>query len=254
MKKFDMQFLDIRSDQLVTDIYQRDLNPTRVKRIVSDWNVNLVNEPKVSHRDGKYYVFNGQHTVAAMVARNGGKPLMIRCKVFSGMTQYDEMELFIQQEGDNSSMVKIGDKLRARYRIGDPEALDIVNIVEKHGINYRFSGGARDNCIVCVKATEDAYKTLGKNLYDKMFAVLLSAFCGSKESFSSSMIKGMTTLLDTYKNEIDYKRLINCLKKKTAARILADASSSVANKGSVARTLMELYNSMRGGKKLPYRL
>ena len=36
--------------------YQRELKSERVKRIVSNFDERIANEPKVSYRDGKYYV------------------------------------------------------------------------------------------------------------------------------------------------------------------------------------------------------
>lgn len=45
--------------------YQRELKSERVKRIVSNFDERIANEPKVSYRDGKYYVFDGQHTIDA---------------------------------------------------------------------------------------------------------------------------------------------------------------------------------------------
>ena len=45
--------------------YQRTLNANRVKRIAAEFDERIANAPKVSYRDGHYYVFDGQHTIAA---------------------------------------------------------------------------------------------------------------------------------------------------------------------------------------------
>ena len=45
--------------------YQRHLNASRVKRIAAEFDERIANAPKVSYRDGHYYVFDGQHTIAA---------------------------------------------------------------------------------------------------------------------------------------------------------------------------------------------
>ncbi|MCD8189299.1 MAG: hypothetical protein LUD78_03615 [Clostridiales bacterium] len=58
--------------------YQRRLQPNRVDAIVSDFDERIANEPKVSCRNGRYYVFDGQHTIDARIAKNGGHPLPIR--------------------------------------------------------------------------------------------------------------------------------------------------------------------------------
>ena len=44
--------------------YQRELNINRVRKIAAKFDPRLVNPPKVSYRNGHYYVFDGQHTIA----------------------------------------------------------------------------------------------------------------------------------------------------------------------------------------------
>ena len=53
--------------QLKVDMtYQRELNTEMVKRIAENFNWLKVNVIKVSHRDGAYYIFDGQHTMNAL--------------------------------------------------------------------------------------------------------------------------------------------------------------------------------------------
>ena len=78
----------------------------------------IANEPKVSCRDGRYYVFDGQHTIAARKLLNGGRDLPIRCKVFYGLTESDEALLFAQQTGASASLTA-GAKFRALVYGGD---------------------------------------------------------------------------------------------------------------------------------------
>ena len=92
--------------------YQRTLNEDRVRRIAAEFDERIANEPKVSCRDGRYYVFDGQHTIAARKLRGGGRDLPIRCKVFYGLTESDEALLFAQQTGASASLTagaKTGD-------------------------------------------------------------------------------------------------------------------------------------------------
>ena len=78
-------------DIFVDPLYQRDLDNSKVSKIVRDWNPYLVNAVKVSWRDGKLWVFDGQHTIAACKAKRGGRDCMVDCKVFYGLTRLDEM-------------------------------------------------------------------------------------------------------------------------------------------------------------------
>lgn len=82
--------LDSRELVIPRTTYQRTLNEDRVRRIAAEFDERIANEPKVSCRDGRYYVFDGQHTIAARKLLNGGRDLPIRCKVFYGLTESDE--------------------------------------------------------------------------------------------------------------------------------------------------------------------
>ena len=69
--------------------YQRHLNANRVKRIAAEFDERIANAPKVSYRNGHYYVFDGQHTIAARKLRNNNCDLDILCKVYSGLTEQE---------------------------------------------------------------------------------------------------------------------------------------------------------------------
>ena len=78
----------IHSSKLIypREIYQRGVQRKRVELIAADFNEYVANEPKISFRNGKYYVVDGQHTIEARILRNGGRALPILCKVYTGMT------------------------------------------------------------------------------------------------------------------------------------------------------------------------
>jgi len=82
------KLMEVSSRDLeIPDAYQRKLNTERVAKIVAGFNERIANEPKVSFRDGHYYVFDGQHTIVARKHMNGNNDLPILCKVYYGMTE-----------------------------------------------------------------------------------------------------------------------------------------------------------------------
>ena len=52
--------------------YQRLLRMGKVARIAANFSEYIANEPKVSYRDGRYFVFDGQNTIEARKTCNGG--------------------------------------------------------------------------------------------------------------------------------------------------------------------------------------
>ncbi len=72
---YKMMVLDTSQIIAPREHYQREIKNERVKRIVKDFDERIANEPKVSYRDGKYFVFDGQHTIDARKVMNGGEDL-----------------------------------------------------------------------------------------------------------------------------------------------------------------------------------
>ena len=68
----------VHSSMILTSPYQREFDERKVKRIVDNFDERIANEPKLSYRDGNYYVFDGQHTIAARKAKNFARADEIR--------------------------------------------------------------------------------------------------------------------------------------------------------------------------------
>lgn len=98
-KLYKEMYIDSSELLIPRDLYQRTLNHARVREIAENFDERVANEPKVSARDGGFYVFDGQHTVAARKLLNNGMDLPVLCKVYSGLTAQDEALLFAQQTG-----------------------------------------------------------------------------------------------------------------------------------------------------------
>ncbi len=67
----------------------KNLTP-ETKEIIRDWDERLLDPVIVSFRDGKFYVIDGQHRIAAMRKMNNGSEVMAVCKVYSGLTYEQE--------------------------------------------------------------------------------------------------------------------------------------------------------------------
>ena len=74
-KVINSAFLEIPAE------YQRKLNIPNVEKMSAEFTELIANPPKVSYRDGHYFVFDGQHTIVTRRAMNGGQDLPIICKV-----------------------------------------------------------------------------------------------------------------------------------------------------------------------------
>lgn len=228
-------------------VYQREINAARVRKIVKNFDARRVNPAKVSFRDGKYYVFDGQHTIAALVARNGGKPVMVKCQVYYGLTQLDEATLFIGQT-DLTAKVTTNDRFRALYKIGDPEIVDMVRLAQSVGVRVDFKKGLVRHHVIAVRALYKAYKLLPNNLFTQMLSIIDTTWDGDPAAFSAEIISGMSLFFKTYSGRFKAADLRNKLKKVYPWEIVREGKASGSKNGTgtiYARVILRHYNKNR---------
>lgn len=211
MKLSDREYKEmyIRSDELLIPrrAYQRQLNVKRVKQIAKNFDERIANEPKVSQRNGHYYVFDGQHTIAARVERNGGKPLAILCKVYLGLSESDEATLFAQQNGYFADLTA-GVKIRALIYAGDPVACKFQKVTESTGIRLDFSQQGGTKRLACIATAFNEFQKIGAEKYKEALMILLDAWDGAFDSLRAESVSAMCEFVDLYEGEYDRKRMI----------------------------------------------
>ena len=255
MKEFSFEYKQISSKCLVVDEgYQRLLDFSRVKRIVSNFNPNLINPIKVSYRDGKYFIFDGQHTLKSLMTRNGGD-LMVDCKVYYGMTYEDEARMFSEQNGLCRN-VESNQKLLALYEAKDVDVVDFKNAVEECGISctFRKTGNSR-NHIVCYKSAFDIYTKYGKSHFQEVLRTILEIWGGEVESLRKEIIVGMDIFMRIYKGEYSKSALVKRLSLVSPITLCRDGKAFVTGGNKrYARIILQYYNKNTSSNRLEDRI
>ena len=237
---------------ILKDTYQRPLDEALVRKIVAHWNSNLMNLPKVSRRDGKYYVFDGQHTIEALKLKNNGKDLDIPCRIYSGMTYEDEARLFAAQNGISKNVTTM-QKLRALYEAKDPDVVRVTDIVIEYGYADPIKNNS-SNCPTGFRTLPSAlkiYEKCGEGRLRQVLKVITGAWGNDKDGCRSGILNGINIVLSLYMGEFKEADLINSLKRVSPVKLFADAKADTAHSGAnrFAYQIVRLYN-----KKKQYRL
>lgn len=239
---------------LVDDLYQRDVDPKRLARIVKNYDPCLVNAIKVSYRDGKYWMYDGRHTsVAEKTVRGKGKDVVVDCKVFSGLSRLDEMELFVEQNGE-SAAVNTNDKLRALYNFGDPDVVGMVTAAQCAGVRVDFTRGQAQNKVTAIKTLMKVYMRLPREQYIDMLAVLAKAWGGIPDSFSRELLTGMEKFYSVYYGKFTAKNLQTSLSKIAPVQIVRQGKAIGASAFAAtayAHIILQQYNLGRTTNRLP---
>lgn len=244
-KGHDFEYRVLKPSQINVDpLYQRRLDTGRVDKIVKEFNGDLFNEPKVSYRDGQYWVFNGQHSIAAWRKFFGGDDKPMACKVYKGMTWLDECEAFIAQNGISKDPTTC-EKLSAAYEAHRPDVEAMVKGAELVGFNVNFKNGkCNPNTIVAISALFKAYHRLGNVNYIDMLTAIRDAWSGDSDATCSQIINAMATFYKIYGGNFKREDLVNSLKRATPASIIREGRAIKARNG-FAREIVKCYNTKR---------
>ena len=222
--------------------YQRLLRTEKVASIAENFSEYVANEPKVSYRDGRFYVFDGQNTVEARRTCNGGKDVTIRCKVFYGLTKEDEATLFAIQTG-NATCLTAGERLRANLVAENPDALYFVGITSNAGVEFAYDGIRAPWKIYCIETAYELYKQYGCERYVEMLHIINEAWRGNVDAYLAGVIRGVTRFISVYEGEYDRERLVQQLARthpKTITQLAQKDTGSSANRHM--RQILRLYN------------
>lgn len=224
--------------------YQRGLKQGRVKAYADRYNPNIFGIILVSHRDGAYWIVDGQHRVE--VAKIKGIKT-VWCQVLEGLTYEQEAEHFYEIN-DSKSRLNANHKFHSKVEARDREAIDIVTALEKYLFKYSKEGNEHENNVInAVGSLRLIYKNSGKEGLCLILEILRKAWNGDYTSLKSEIIKGLNTFVINYTYDKDF--LIKVLEKDTPKGI-SDRARAYTNNirrpsdGAcfhIAKTIRDMY-------------
>ena len=247
-KKSELVTMKIGS-LLVDTNYQRKLDMKHVKNIVDNYCPPLLGTFQVSKRDGKFYVFDGQHTKKAIEMKFNDPNYPVSCRVYSGLTEEEEAELFYRFNTSKKAMNAIS-IIKAQSFYGDEGIRYFLQCTRNTGFTIdpmkprkcRYS-------ITAIKKARDCFFALGSEAYMFMLLMLKNTWGGEPWSVSSNVLSGMTTLLRVFGKEIKAGRFEKQMAVFTDDDINREASRfyNLSLPYRFAWALGTLYNK-KGGK------
>lgn len=237
--------------------YQRPVNPKEVDRLIREWDDRLFDPIIVSFRDGKFFVVDGQHRIAALRKMNNGNGVMVKCKVYSGLTYEQEADLCYKLDKAKKRL-SLSQSTNALAESGaDAEVTEVKRLVESCGFVWALGKShGKTGEIVSTRALMNAYRQLNGPAFSRMLSLIWDAWQGDPRSLTAAVISGMALFLKTYGTELDDKAFIKRLSAVDPDEINRRGRADFSTNNAAlrfARVILEKYNGQRGGKKLPYR-
>lgn len=251
---YTVENIDSALLEIPREDYQKPLNKKRVAQIVASFDENIANEPKVSYRDGRYYVFDGQHTVAARIMLNGGKKkkLPIRCKVYRNLTAEQEALLFAEQTGFAAKPTP-GDRLRAKLYAKDKEAIEFKKATEKGGFFLDINGSRSEDHIRCINTMMKMHRKLTADQYSEALFIVRKSWKKNPDALLNEVLVAVCEFVHVYYGQYDRTTLTDALSHADPKDISRSVKSDFEHPGyrKFVFPIFEIYNNNCGLIKLP---
>ena len=205
-----------------------------------------LNEPKVSFRNGRYYVTDGQHTIEARILRNGGKDLPILCKVYTGLTMQQEALFFAEQNG-HAAPLTAGIKLRAKVVGEDALSMAFLAATNRVGLDFNYDSlQLSDYRISCVGTALKLYNQMGEKIYCEALRLIVDAWEGKPDSFRAAVLKGVMYFVEVYHGEFNEERLIRALRSVHPMEIYRTGMDNPAKLPGWKKYVFPIYAAYNG--------
>ncbi len=183
------------ADLKVNPLAQRDLVQARVDHLAAHMDLEQIGTPTVSHRDGSWWIIDGQHRVEALRAC-GFDDEKVQCWAYEGLTSEQEAEMFLTL--NNTLIVTALPKFRAAVHAGRPVETDIDRIVRSVGLVV-----SRDKIPGAVGAVGTLARVYGRGpgVLARSLRIIRDAY--GDGGFEAPIIDGIGHLCARYNGDLD---------------------------------------------------
>lgn len=254
-KEETIQIMNLNTKDLISSqAYQRNIDQKRISYIATNYDPHKFGIIKVSFRDGKYYVYDGQHRITAFKVLNNNQDGFVKCEVHYGLTYEDEAKYFAEQYL-GSKNVSIVYRWKALYEAKEEPVYSIVNSVRAIGIDVKFTKVKAANRIIAFKQLNDMWLKLGSDKTLKILSLLKRTWITDENAFDGNILLGMREFFYVYMNEINEETFIKQMKKVVPSAIVIEGKKDTISKSGLnyAKVIWIKYNNGLKTRRLDYK-
>ena len=203
--------------------YQRDVKPTKVRKITRNFVPDVIGVALVSYRNGDFWCIDAQHRIKALEELGYTD---ILCQVITGLTYEQECYRFILLNTGRTQLTA-NQIFHGRVEEKDREALMIVRLFDEYNFDYNKNNSVKDNNVIgAVSKFVKMQKSYGTPMVDRVLNVLRNAWFGDKASLSSVIISGLATYFAQFPST-NISVLIKALEKIKPEMLIIEANAFV---------------------------
>ncbi len=220
-------------------VYQRNLSVPHINRAAANFDLYQINPVKVSKRDGKNYVFNGQHTIEIVALVSGSRDTPVWCMIYDELEYEQEADIFANQQKFVKPLSGY-EVFIANLEAGNDKQIIINNLVESYHLTISKTKGV--NCIAAVSTLESIFDRYGLNVLDRTLRLVIGTWEGDVNSFGANIMSAIAKIVYIFGDKIN-----DCLFKEKVGSFTVKALTRTARErrpGSLgfAEAILIAYN------------
>jgi hypothetical protein len=228
-------------------VVQREFRKAWGDDLASNLDLNKLGFPIINHRDGIYWVVDGQHRVYAL-KENGFVKDNLDCEVYEDLSDAEMADLFIGR--DNRRQIAPYDKFHVSVTARYKRETDILRAVESNGQKVSRD---RNEGISAVGALGAVYDRSGDVVLGQVIRTINLGFGGDPFAFDRAVIEGLGLLYNRYNGKTNEKSLGQRLSslRQGARELLRKAEAIRERTGNqkkhcIAAAVVDIYNKGLG--------
>lgn len=219
--------------------YQRKLSLRHIDRTVENFDLRQINPVKVSRREGKNYVMNGQHTIEIIAAASDSRETPVWCMVFNDMDYVEEAEVFAEQQKYTKQLSAL-EIFLANIEADSDKHIIIKTIVEQCGL--RLAKAKSNGGICAVTALRDIFDKSGYEGLDRTIKLIIKTWEGEANSLTSNMLRSVSLIVATFGDILRDDLFAERIGAVSAREIARTAKERGGGAVGYAETMLLLYN------------
>lgn len=237
-------------------VTQREFRKAHGDDIATNLDLNKLGFPIINHRDGIFWVLDGQHRIYALKENGFGDKDTLDCEVYEDLSDAEMAEIFLGR--DARKPIPLYDKFHVACTAGRRRELDIQRAVEANGQKI---GRSREDGISAVGALSTVYDRSGDIVLGQVVRAINLGFGGDPLAFDRAVIEGLGLVFNRYNGRTNEKELGSRLSAlRQGARGLLRKAEAVRErtgnqkKQCVAAVVVDIYNKglgPRAANRLP---
>lgn len=235
-------------------VTQRPFIKAHGDNLSANLDLELLGLPVINHRDGIFWICDGQHRIHAL-KENGFEKDSVMCEVYENLSDAEMARIFLGR--DARKQINPLAKFHVACTAEIPREVAIRRAVETQGL--KVSRNEEEGCVGAVGALGRVYDRNGEVVLGQVLRTIKNAYGGDSASFQQSVIVGLGLVYNRYNGKTNERNLAEALSMEVhgVRGLLRRAETQRERTGNdkaqcVAASVVDIYNKRANrAHKLP---